>query len=127
MSVGQFYEPLSSEPTLRSHVVKFVGGTTAVTKVFGNGITVSYISTGIVDLVWTDTPGTYVGFTWGLEALTASGVKGYTVVAGQATNVFNASTKTLRLNITGASESLVDLAASQWLNCIVLFKESAAI
>lgn len=108
-----------SEPEVREHLIRFVGGTNAVTKVLGNGITVSYVSTGVVDLVWTDDPGTFLGATFGFQATTQSGVKGYTVVAG----AYNASTKTLRLNITGASEALVNLAALQWLTCRVLFTE----
>lgn len=102
--------------------VKFVGGTAAVTKVTGtgSGISVTYISTGIVDLAWSENPGTFLGMVATFQATTASGVKGYTVVPG----VFNATTFKLRLNITGASESLVDLAALQWLNCLVFFKKA---
>ncbi len=111
----------AGEPETREHLIKFVGGTAAVTKVFGQGVTVTYISTGIVDLYWPDNPGTFLLATFGFQATTASGVKGYTVVPG----VYNASTLKLRLNITNASESLTDLAALQWLVCRVAFKEIA--
>lgn len=112
------FQPLVSEPGLRTYISKFVGGTAAVTEVFGNGTTVTYISTGIVDLYWADNPGTFIGATFGFQATTASGVKGYTVVPG----VYNTSTRKLRLNITNASESLTDLAALQWLTCVCHFQ-----
>jgi len=115
------YDSLVSEAGLRDYLVRFVGGTAAVTKVFGQGVTVSYISTGIVELTWGRNPGTFVGAQFNFQATTASAVKGFTCVPG----VYNATTYKLRLNITNASESLTDLAALQWLNCRVSFKDSA--
>ena len=115
----------TSEPELKEAIVKFVGGTTAVTKLFGKAMTVSYISTGIVDLIWKETPGAYVGVTGHcFEATVQGGVKGYTVVPG----VFNTSTNTLRLNIFGfgATPALTDLAALQWLTLKVGFKTAQA-
>lgn len=116
------FDTYSGQPSLTSHFVKFVGGTTAVTKVAGTGpgITVTYIGTGIVDLTFRDNPGTFLGLVATFQATTASGVKGYTVVPG----VFNTTTLTVRLNITGASESLVDLAALQWLNVMMFVKRN---
>lgn len=118
-------QPLrSSEPELVVSVVKFVGGTAAVTKVYGKGVTVTYVSTGLVNLVWgtNPKPGNFVGCVGHcFEATTASAVKGYTVVPG----VYNASTRTLQISITGASEALVDLAALQWLTLSLAFKQTA--
>lgn len=100
--------------------VRFVGGTTAVTKVFGEGVTVTYIGTGLVDLTFGDAQGTYVGLAGvpAFEATTAADVKGHTCVAG----VYNTTTRTLRLNITNAAEALHDLAALEWLTATLLFK-----
>lgn len=125
--MSDFYPDRASEPELRRHVVRFVGGTAAVTKVLGRGIAVTYVSTGIVDLVWSsrdDAPGTFCGLEGSpsFQATTASQVKGYTCVPG----AYNSTTRTLRLNITNASETLADLAALQWLNLVVLFKASDA-
>jgi hypothetical protein len=121
------YDDKTSEPELRVYVVKFVGGTTAVTKVYGKGVTVTYISTGVVDLVFATPPGgAFVGVLGRcFEATTQSGVKGYTCVAGVPSTAATGIT-TLRLNITGASESLVDLAALQWLTLQVAFKATGA-
>lgn len=119
--MAQFFDCMASEPEFRSYFIKFVGGAAAVTKVFGQGVTVTYSATGIVNLTWTENPGNFLGATFGFQATTASAVKGYTCVPG----VYNASTKTLTLNITGATEVLTDLAALQWLNCWVMFKASS--
>ncbi len=122
--MADFWEVSGSEPETRLFFVKFVGGTTAVTKVFGGATTVTYISTGIVDIAFpTGVPGPFVGvFGHCFEATTASAVKGYTVVPG----VFNTTTNKLRVNITGASEALVDLAALQWLSLTLMFKATGA-
>ncbi len=97
-------------------LVKFVGGTAAVTQVYGIGSTVTYVSTGIVDVVFPTGLGTFIGLAGSnFQATTASGVKGYTVVPGVISGT------TLRLNITNASESLTDLAALQWLTIEAVF------
>ncbi len=117
------FPSFATHPGFVSHYCKVVGGTTAVTKVHGRGATFTYISTGIVDLTWSEFQGTFLGVGgYCFEATTASGVKGYTMVPG----VFNTTTLTLRLNITSASEALVDLAALQWLSLTVMFKRVAS-
>lgn len=115
------YEAFEQKSTEAGEViqrVRFVGGTTAVTKLYGRGVTVTYIGTGLVDLVWAEPQGTYLGVDgWGFDATTASGVKGYTVVPGD----YNSTTRTLRLNITNAGETLTDLAAAQNLSIGIVF------
>lgn len=115
------YEAFEQKSTEAGEViqrVRFVGGTTAVTKLYGRGVTVTYIGTGLVDLVWAEPQGTYLGVDgWGFDATTASGVKGYTVVPGD----YNSTTRTLRLNITNAGETLTDLAAAQNLSIGLVF------
>jgi hypothetical protein len=118
---GDGYELHSSQPETWSHFVKFVGGTTAVTKLYGPGVSVTYVSTGVVDVTWAENPGTYLGFTFGLHATTVSALKGYTIVGGD----YNATTRTVRLNITNSSFALADLAASQWAMLHFLFKQTA--
>lgn len=115
------YEAFEQKSTEAGEViqrVRFVGGTTAVTKLYGRGVTVTYIGTGLVDLVWAEPQGTYLGVDgWGFDATTASGVKGYTVVPGD----YNSTTRTLRLSITNAGETLTDLAAAQNLSIGLVF------
>lgn len=121
-----FYDDKNSEPDLREYSVKFVGGTTAVTKVFGKGVTVTYISTGVVDIAFIRPPvpgALFVGITGHcFEATTQSGVKGYTVVGGVPSTSSTTGTVTIRINITNASETLADLAALQWLTLTFAFK-----
>jgi hypothetical protein len=40
--MGDFYEALHTEPNVRAHFLKFVGGVGAVTKVKGKGMTITY-------------------------------------------------------------------------------------
>ena len=112
------FEHYNTQPEVVEHFVKFVGGTTAVTKLYGPGMSVTYVSSGVVDLTWSETPGTYLGFTHGLHATTQSGLKNYSIVGGD----YNATTRTLRLNIFNSAGTLTDLAASQWAMLAVKFK-----
>lgn len=107
---------------LMDHVISFVGGTAAVTKVAGTaqGVTVTYVSAGLVNLVWKDNPGLFLGALPGLQATVPAGLKQYAVVFG----VFNTTTFTLPVNIYNAAGTLTDLAALQWLTANVKFKMS---
>lgn len=111
------FDTKTSQPEHNETLVRFVGGSGAVTKVEGNGVTVSYTSTGIVTLTWAENPGRFVGCTYMLQATTPADVKGHTVTAG----VFNTTTFALQLHITNASETLHDLAALEWCNLRVSF------
>jgi len=116
------FQARTNQPEARDYFVKFVGGTNAVTKVAGTGagVTVTYVSTGIVDLTFELGAGDFLGLAGAcFEATTQSGVKGYTVVAG----VFNTTTRTLRLNICNAVETLTNLAALQWLSITAKFTD----
>src|SRR4029078_7852098 len=85
-----------SEPGSFLSFVKFVGGTTAVTRVYGTGVTVTYISAGVVDLVFSEGHGTIVRVVRrNFEAPTPGDVKSYVLVPG----VFNTTTNTLRLTM----------------------------
>ncbi len=109
-----------NEPQVKAHLVRFVGGTAAVTKAnAGKGVTIAYVSTGLVDLTFSDNPGLFVGFSCEFQATTQSAVKGYTGVIGV---ISTTSPWVIRLAITGASEALVDLAALQWANLVLFFK-----
>lgn len=107
------------EPDVVGRPIKWVGGTNAITKVWGRGATTTYISTGVVDIKWADNPGTFMGlFGHAFEATVQSGVKGWTAVAG----VFSTTTNTLRINLTDNTDTLANLAALQWVSLLPLFK-----
>ena len=123
---SDYYEPLASEPELRLDIVKFVGGTNAVTKVLGKGVTVTYVSTGLVDITWRANaynPGYVVGLVGApaFSATTQADVAGHTAVAG----VYNATTRTVRVAITNAADTLHNLAALEWLTLVFAFKTDA--
>jgi hypothetical protein len=101
--------------------VKFVGGTNAVTKVRGEGVTVTYISAGVVDLTWSAYAGAgeFVGVLGHVfQATTPGDVKAYVLVPG----VYNTTTRTLRLSMY-ESGSVTNLAALEWLNLTVGFEK----
>lgn len=112
---SDLYPLRSNEPDMRLDVLKFVGGTAAITQTRGKAIVATYISTGVVELTFPDGPQNYVGLAgFGFEATVPAQVAGYTC----NTNVYNTATKKLRVYIYANSAgvpTLTDLAALQWL------------
>ena len=107
---------------MQAHVVRFVGGTNAVTKVAGTGpgMAVTYISAGVVDLDWSgnaNNPGTFVGMVALFQATTPADVRLYVAVPG----AYNSSTKKLRVSMY-ESGSVTNLAALEWLTCVCFFQ-----
>lgn len=121
------YEPAVSEPSMFEQIIQFVGGTAAVTKVFGAGVTVTYVSTGLVDITWSSNqskPGTFLGPAgYMFNATTQSAIKAYTCVTG----AYDVTNRKLRVNMYDASNNLVDLAALQWLTLRIAFLAAGAI
>jgi hypothetical protein len=117
------FELRGTIPDQRSDLVRFVGGTTAVTKVFGPGVAVTYVGTGDYLLTWAENPGAFLGATYGLQATTHADIKGHTVVVG----VFNTTAFTLSVKFTNASEALHDLAALEWITLDCRFSISGVI
>lgn len=113
-----------SEPELFGTYVKFTGaGAAPVVKNFGRGVTCTRIGVGIVNLVFDEAMGTYVGIGGpAFEATTIAALKGYTMVAG----VYSATTRTLTINITNAADTLADLAVLQQVGFKVFFKRANA-
>lgn len=120
------YDGKCTEPEFREHIVKFVGGSAAVTKVFGNGIDVAYTATGRVTLTWSDTaenPGRFIGITgFCFQGTTPGDVDLFQLVH----EAFNTTTRTLVLNMY-ESGSLADLAALEWLTVKVAFSETSGL
>lgn len=104
------------------HIVRAVGGSAAVTKVTGYGLAVTRTSTGLYKLTWSENPGIFVGYTWGLSATTLVEVAGFSVVAG----VYNSTAFTLAFSVYNASNAVADLAALNWIDLVVRFKRTSA-
>lgn len=115
------YPLRGTQPEVVDHFVKFVGGAGAVTKLYGPGVTVSYVATGKVRFTWAENPGTFLGHTYGLHATTQSALKGYTAIVGD----FSTTAFTLDVWIYDSTFTLADLAAAQWLSLLVKFKRTA--
>jgi hypothetical protein len=112
----------STTPELELHIVKFVGGTNAVTKVYGEGCTVTYVSAGIVDVTLPADSGDFIGITgYVFEATTTADVKSYTLQHG----VYNTSTRKVRLNMH-ESGTLTNLAALEWLTATFAFTKATS-
>lgn len=105
-------------PGVQMHVVRFVGGASAVTKVSGTGlgVTVTYVGSGVVNLVWAESPGTFLGAIFSVQAATPNNIDTYTVTADE----FDTSTFTLPITLSEGGTP-TDLAASEWCTCLLLF------
>lgn len=103
---------------VQTHVVRFVGGASAVTKVAGTGpgITVTYVGSGVVNLVWGTDPGTFLGAVFSVQASTPNNVDTYTVTADD----YVTSTRTMPITLSEGGTP-TDLAASEWCTCVVYF------
>lgn len=101
------------------HVVRFVGGAAAATKVdgTGQGVTVTYVGSGVINLEWEENPGTFLGAVFSVQAATPNNVDTYTVTADE----FDTSTYTLPITLSEGGTP-TDLAASEWCSCLVMFK-----
>jgi hypothetical protein len=108
----------SPTPGLQTHVVRFVGGAAAVTKETGGGegITVTYVGSGVVNLVWAKSPGTFVGAIGSVQAATPNNVDTYTVTF----DTFDTSTNTLPLTLSEGGTP-TDLAAGEYCTCVLFF------
>lgn len=103
----------------REHVLRFTGnGTGQPTLNAGPGITLNRTGVGIIDVSWTNHPGTFLAVkSFVFQASTASGVKGFTVVPGD----YDATNLKITLNITNAGETLTDLSSTQKLTVVFEF------
>lgn len=98
------------------HFVRFVGGAGAVTKEIGEGITVTYVGSGVVNIVWSAAPGTFVGGFGTVQAATPNNVDTYTVTL----DTYDSSTKTLPITLSEGGVP-TDLAASEYCNLMLVF------
>lgn len=105
-------------PGVQMHVVRFVGGASAVTKSTGTGpgITVTYVGSGVVNLVWAKPPGTFIAGFGTVQAETPNNVDTYTVTL----DTYDTSTLTLPITLSEGGTP-TDLAALEYCNLVLLF------
>ena len=119
MSLDAF-ETKSNLMDSREYVVRGVGGSSAVTQVSGKGVTLTRTSAGLYLLTWSDAPGNFLGATHGFQATTPAALAGYTLVFG----AYDATAFTLAFSVYIAADTILDLAALQWVTVCAKFSPS---
>lgn len=117
-----FYSPESSEGYLRLVEVRLLGtGAAAPTKQLGQGITVTRTGVGVYRLTFAENLGTWRGPIGapGLEATTMSAMADHSVVFG----AYTPATRTVDLTFYNAAGAARDLAALEFLNFTLRFKQ----
>lgn len=114
-----------TEPEAYDVVVSFTGnGAASPVKNYGKGLTVTWVSTGLYAITFTDNPGNLIGMVGGagFQATTMSALKGYDATLG----AMDATGKIVQVSITNSSFALADLQVLQTACVVLRFKRAAA-
>lgn len=119
------WELFASQTKEVDHFISMLGtGAATPTKLEGATVSLNRTGVGIIEIIWADFPGSYMGGKGPcFEATTQAALKGYTVVVGD----FDTSLLKVTINITNASDALTDLAAAQRLSITFAFRNSPAV
>lgn len=119
------FRQYSSEPEQIDLNVTMTGAGNGVvpTKLFGRGVTITRVSTGLLNLTMSDYQGVFLGGAGGFSfqaksPATVAGLAGFTVVSG----ALNAAGTVIPISIFNASLTLVDLQLGQVLALVLPFK-----
>jgi hypothetical protein len=110
MPVASINAVRSPSAELQHHCIRAVGGSSAVTKVTGPGVAVTRAGAGDYLLTWSQDPGNFLGATASLQATTLADLAGHTIILG----AYDATAKTMKVLVSGATEVAHDLAALEW-------------
>lgn len=116
---------LSRQAGTRIHHVRLLGtGSSTPTKEIGHGITVSRTAAGVYKCQWAlgASPGTFLGFTWGLGASTPGDVKGHTVTRSTITAETSSAGYFISVSLWNASDAADDLQATEYMDLTFHFK-----
>jgi hypothetical protein len=117
----------STEPEVVKTSVRLLGtGASAPTLQFGKNVSISRTGVGAYRLTFVDPPGTYVNFTYGLEATTQSAMFGCTVV-GKYTAQSGSTPARLDIALAsgGTTPAARELAAAEWIHLVINHKAHA--
>jgi hypothetical protein len=116
------FQDRCSEAEVVSYLVRLLGtGASAPTKEYGQNITVTRLGVGNYRLTFTDGPGTFLGFTPGLEATTNANLKGCTVVA----TTWDSTNKRLDIQLYDSAFAARELAnTGERINLTLNFKQT---
>lgn len=115
------YPHRSTQPESVEHIAKGVGGSTAITQLFGAGVALTRTGTGAYELTWAENQGTFLGATASLQATTIGDLAGHTVIFG----AYNSTTRKLPFIVYNASFAAHDLAALEWVTVVARFVTGA--
>lgn len=119
---AQPYPVRSTQAENVTHKVRGVGGATAITQVTErSGVTLSWLSTGTYRMQWAQNPGRHLGNDFTLSATTPANLAGHTVVFG----AYDSTNYRLDFVLTNASDAVHDLAALEWVDLRIDFKEGS--
>lgn len=113
-----------SQPKTVDHFISILGtGANPVVKLEGASTTPNRTGVGVIEFIWPDFPGTYMGCVGhAFEATAQAALKGYSVVVGD----FDAALSKVTINITNTADALTDLAAAQRLSITFKFRNGPA-
>lgn len=117
------FKSLSNNPETRIYDARAVGGTAAITQQEGDEFALTFVSTGIIRATWTFNPGTFLSAMAWASADTPGNVKSYIGVP-TAFTAWDGSTATIDFHFF-ESGTLTDLAALEYANIVVKFKETS--
>lgn len=119
-AVSNLNDVQSPSTSVHHHVIRAVGGTTAITKVTGPGVAVTRTGTGTYLLTWSQAPGNILGVVASLQATTPTNLVGHSVVCG----AYDATAKTMVVRVGNAADAAHDLAANEWFTVAADFSFS---
>ncbi len=116
------YPSRDTQPETRHHLIRFEGaGAANPDNEIGDGVAVTWVSTGRYRITWAELPGTFLGGPKpGFQATTPADVDTWDAVYGAYPTT--AGTFTLDVYVYSSAGNLADLAAASWLYLDVAFK-----
>lgn len=118
----ELYPQRASEPDSYEQLITFTGaGAATPTKNFGKGVAITWVSTGLYRITFTDPPGNMID-TGGpnFQATTPGDLKGYSAVFG----LFDSTGKIVQVSIYNSTFTLADLQLLQTVGFAMVFKRS---
>lgn len=115
------YPAKSQTPELVLTVVQIEGaGTSAPTKHYGEGVTVTRSAEGVYLFTFSDHQGVFLGATAQLMAETATAMAGHTTTPDY--DSYSATTKALSVLVADASDAADDLEANEFMLLVAYFR-----
>lgn len=114
--------PKATEPEAVAHLIRLTGtGASAPTVTMGGKhVSIARSGAGVYTLTWRDKPGVFVAATAGIQAVTPGDIKNHSVVL----DTYDSSAKTMDVTFWDAAAAAHDLAANEFINIVVWFKDT---